>query len=146
MLKHREVELTIKGLVIGRAAGPSRENACLSLALVRQVHENRGAWIAAHHVRVSTVLVADAEEEAEKTKESVANDYRHDGSYRDPSGADLYPAEDYHQNFHVMNEARYKSTSSAARGRSVLKNLGRAWRPKRRPPLLPSCSPATLRL
>jgi peptide-methionine (S)-S-oxide reductase len=58
----------------------------------------------------SAIFVADAEQQAlaEKSKEAVVSKFDKDIATQILPAATFYPAEDYHQNFHVTNEARYK--------------------------------------
>lgn len=60
---------------------------------------------------LSAIFVADEEEQglAEKSKEEVAARFKGEEiATQILPAATFYPAEDYHQNFHVTNEARYK--------------------------------------
>ena len=61
---------------------------------------------------------------------------QHAGRDRNPPAKTFYPAEDYHQNFHVTNEARYRSQVRLRARAAPRGDLGQAVRPdpERAPP------------
>ncbi len=72
--------------------------------------DSRGQFCDKGSQYLSAVFVADAEEQAlaEKSKEEVATSQNMPVATQILPAQTFYPAEDYHQNFHVTNEARYK--------------------------------------
>jgi peptide-methionine (S)-S-oxide reductase len=72
--------------------------------------DSRGQFCDKGSQYLSAVFVADAGEQAlaQKTKDEIAALFSMPVATEVLPGQTFYPADDYHQNFHVTNEARYK--------------------------------------